>query len=236
MDDGIKERTWKNVGLTPLGPLSTQGILAAIRAMAALTKYRPQRRALIAILVAILATAATKVLRRRKSTAGQVETAGTSYDLLIKEELEHERARKDSLEQRGFAVITSSGAIVAVLFALTAVASGKSKLDLDPASTLLIIGGGFLFATAAALGIWVNRPTTYRQAQIDWLATLTLPDYWSSSPDLGGRRAAESRVERIRDARERNERKSRVLRAAVTAQALGIIAVGAAAIALIVQL
>lgn len=46
----------------------------------------------------------------------------------MKEQLTEERARKSSLEQRGIAVTTSAGAIVTLLFGLTALSYESAGL------------------------------------------------------------------------------------------------------------
>ena len=46
------------------------------------------------------------------------------YSDYIKEQLDAQEARKISLEQRGLAVITTSGVLVTLLFGLTALRSG----------------------------------------------------------------------------------------------------------------
>jgi hypothetical protein len=48
-------------------------------------------------------------------------TAGLVYGPLINAQVEDEQARKTSLEQRGLAVITTSGVLVSLLFGLGAI-------------------------------------------------------------------------------------------------------------------
>lgn len=165
-------------------------------------------------------------------TGGQAPaTAAEAYSVLIENELNHQYARKESLEQRGFAVITSSGAMVTVLVALSGVASANG-IELVETARFLLVLSTVAFVVAAILGVWANRPTTYRQPNADWLAKLVQPEYWNAPASIGSRRAAESVVNRIRVAQVNNQRKSTVLKAAVSAEALGIAGVGGAVISI----
>ncbi|HEX8117309.1 MAG TPA: hypothetical protein VF521_08555, partial [Pyrinomonadaceae bacterium] len=64
---------------------------------------------------------ATDAARRRKTSKS--ESGYAAYGDFIKDELEAQDKRKASFEQRGLAVITTSGALVTLLFALAALST-----------------------------------------------------------------------------------------------------------------
>jgi hypothetical protein len=61
--------------------------------------------------------------------AGVASVGGPIYVELLKERLQEERAHKTSLEQRGLSVITSSGTLVTLLFALAAVVTASKSFS-----------------------------------------------------------------------------------------------------------
>jgi hypothetical protein len=69
------------------------------------------------------------------------DPAGYLYADLVKEELAREQARKTSLEQRGLSVISTSGALVSLLFALLAFVENAGHLVIPPVGRLVLIPG-----------------------------------------------------------------------------------------------
>jgi len=107
-------------------------------------------------------------------------TAGFDYGALIIETLSEERDRKKSLEQRGLAVVTTSGALVSLLFAIGAVVTSAESFHVPGvARTLLAVGVG-LFAAAAVAGIRTNRPLEYAEPGAGDLLQLTEEKYWEA--------------------------------------------------------
>jgi hypothetical protein len=66
-------------------------------------------------------------------------TAGDAYTALIIEQLAEERSRKTSLEQRGISVITSSGALVTLLFGLAALTTKPQGYQVPDGATFSFI-------------------------------------------------------------------------------------------------
>lgn len=101
------------------------------------------------------------------------ELAGKAYEALIIEQLTEERDRKKSIEARGVTVISSSGTIVTIIFALGALVSDRKTFDLPPISQGLLFLAVLAFAVASLLGIWISSPRGYRESSSTWMAGLT---------------------------------------------------------------
>lgn len=95
--------------------------------------------------------------------AGADEAKGFEvYVDFVQEQLTVEEARKASLEQRGIAVITSSGVLATLGFGALALAKRGDHIPLPAAGPpLLVIGACALFA-AAVLALATNAPLRHR--------------------------------------------------------------------------
>lgn len=148
--------------------------------------------------------------------------AGDSYGKVIEEQLQEERAVKSSLEQRGLAVITTSGAIASLLLGLTAIAVAGGNVG-TPAVALALAAAALLaFVIAAIAGIACNWPRDVLEGETDDLYRITLGGYWNANTALGSRRAARLRVKLLDGARARNEERAQALRVALIAEVFGI--------------
>jgi hypothetical protein len=161
--------------------------------------------------------------------------AGAFYAALISEQLETERNRKASLEQRGVMVITTAGALVTLLFALGALVSGTE--DYTPPSIakafLLLALTFFLGASIAALG--TNAVRNYSEADVDALQNLLNEQYWKGREEIGERRSAELRLTVLRTARSINEQKAKTLRTAMGAEVAAVVCVASAIAAILID-
>jgi hypothetical protein len=81
---------------------------------------------------------------------------------LVNEEWTREVARKESLERKGLAVITTSGALVTLIFAFaTVVQKGQHFKDFANYERWLIGFALLAFVISAVFGIAVSRPRNY---------------------------------------------------------------------------
>lgn len=88
------------------------------------------------------------------------------YADFIKSLVDAENSRKSSLEQRGLAVITTSGTLVTLLFGLIAVITSSTTFVLPGRVHGWLAAAAILFVLAALTGIVVNIPLFYGQAVI----------------------------------------------------------------------
>jgi hypothetical protein len=148
--------------------------------------------------------------------------AGEAYGQLIDDQLAEERARKTSIEQRGVGVITTSGALVTLLFGLSALATKSQSFVLsDPARWTLLIAV-VLFLAASVLGLATNWALSYFEVTVPSMRTLVEPEGWSEEATEAARQAAEARVDIIESFRSNNQMKGWMLRAAMGVEILAV--------------
>ncbi len=149
--------------------------------------------------------------------------AGDAYERVIEEQLQEERAVKSSLERRGLAVITTSGAIASLLLGLSMVAVGGGRVSSPEVAVVLTALALLSFVVGAVAGIACNWPREVLEGETDDLYRITSAHYWDNpNSNLGTRRAARLRVKLIDGARARNEERALALRVALIAEVLGI--------------
>jgi hypothetical protein len=172
--------------------------------------------------------------RREIARAGNIDEmvdyAGTAYATLIQEQVDQERNRKASLEQRGAFVTTSSGGLVTLLFGLVAIVA-EVPVTLSSSSVGLLITAMILFVLAVVLGICVDWPIPYGEPHGDWMKPLLTDHYWGAPSAVGSLASSKARYEIIGHFREQNAKKANVLIAAFICEVLAI-----AGIALVVAI
>ena len=162
-------------------------------------------------------------------------TSAAAVMKLVEDQLVEERATKSSLEARAIGVITSSGALAALLFALAAVVTKPANYA--PALAIRILLGATLVAFMVAIvrAILASRPGTYQEVSIESLRDVATITAMGAPADEGEPAIALMLVTIIEKAREQNAQKARFLKQGVTAEALAA-ALLTAAVALILLL
>lgn len=156
------------------------------------------------------------------------EIAGDHYAGLIEERLTEERARKASLEQRGFSIVTTSGALVTLLFAVTTLTLGEDAPELPLVAYIALIFGLALFISAGALGLMISIPRTYQEPDVPTLRGFVEDDAeWHGDAVEGQQSTAEVRLEVVEDADAWNSKKASMLKWGVWLEvgAVGMVAV-----------
>ncbi|MFI6089535.1 hypothetical protein [Streptomyces sp. NPDC051218] len=77
---------------------------------------------------------------------------------LLSDQLVDERARKDSLEQRGIAVISSAGTLVAIILGFLSLTRLGDATRMPPAALGLLVGALVSLSVASAMGLSINLP------------------------------------------------------------------------------
>ena len=150
------------------------------------------------------------------------------YADYIKEQLEAQEARKVSLEQRGLAVITTSGALVTLLFGLTALTVRRASTFVIPdSSAALLVAALVFFVLAALLAIVTNLPRSYEGVTVDALRK-AVKERWEDSEAVASEMVALTRLKMLASARSNNDLKGRALVAAMACEILAVALVGAA--------
>ncbi len=155
-------------------------------------------------------------------------TAGPVYAALITEQLAEERARKASIEARGLSVVTTSGALVTLLFGLGSLISGVDGFSLPDSGKWLLLGALAAFLLAAVAAIVANFPLRYREVSVRGLRKLIAPEWWGNVEPAASRRAAEARLNVLERARSTNAFKVNALLAAMIVEVLAVVLVAAA--------
>jgi hypothetical protein len=173
---------------------------------------------------------------RLTSTSSETEQlpgiAGQVYHDLIREQLHDAAATKDSLERRGFAVVTTSGAVLAVILG---VATFAGQTVPTPASGLALAAIALIaFIAAIVCGLIVNYPLGYADVAAAELRRLAdSDDLWTGPPIKALQRVAGVEVDAIESAHLANGRKALALRVGITFEAVAFIALGVAGVVIL---
>jgi hypothetical protein len=153
------------------------------------------------------------------------------YGEFIQRELDDQRAAKASIEQRGMAVITSSGVLVTLLFGLATLAQTRAQLNIVDSARPWLYASGGSFAAAAILALVTSWPRRYMSPKAEALVEL-VRTHWAD--ETAAQRVALTRVGMIASYKKRNRIKAGVLIGAMGAQVAAVITL-AVAVALVVE-
>ena len=176
-----------------------------------------------------------RLRRTRTATSSQPtvppdeSTPGTAvYDEFLKAELASQETRKSSFEQRGLAVVTTTGALVTLLFGLAAIASRTGHGE--PFSTeekvwLAIALVCFVLSAFAALA--TNFPVKYEGVTVREVVK-RLTEAQPNNVEQAHRDVALTQAKILEAAKDKYRLKGRYLFVAMAFEVLGVLAVGVA--------
>jgi hypothetical protein len=165
----------------------------------------------------------------------QPDIAGRAAKEFIEQELAVERAKKASLEARGLAVITTSGVLVTLLFAVAAVVTKSPSFTLSQLSRWLLASSALGFVCAATLGILCNAPNRYLQVDPKSLAILLTEDVWGAPGADAQRELTAARLAELSAAQSRNQLKAWAVVFAMCLQVLAVLLTTLAVIDILVR-
>jgi MFS family permease len=161
-------------------------------------------------------------------SAASDDRGGTSvYATYVAAQVASQEERKRSFEQRGLAVITTSGVLVSLLFGLTSVLTGAVGYHLPHGSRGWILAALVCFVVAAIAAILTNLPLNYSGVTADALKK-TIDERWEDSAAEAEREVALTEVTVIRRAKARNRLKGRALVFAITAEIVAVLCLAVA--------
>lgn len=164
--------------------------------------------------------------------AGEPTSAAEVYDAYMATLVKEQDARMSSIESRSMAVITSSGALVALMFALVALISGADSFKLPSASKPALALAVVAMLLAASLSIWAMAPTAgYETA--DEAGLEDLKNHWADDEVTAHRRVFATRLKVYAAASTKNESRAKILQRAVVAEVFGAACVAVAVLAII---
>jgi hypothetical protein len=151
--------------------------------------------------------------------------AGQAYHELIREQLHEAAATKESLERRGFALVTTSGAVLTVILGVATLAGQRIPI---PASGLAFATIALVALIAAIVfGLLVNRPIGYAGVAPSELRRLADSEsYWTGPFPTGSRRVAGVEADAIESAANANGRKATLLQVGIGFEAAAFMALG----------
>jgi len=158
-------------------------------------------------------------------TDGEPGQGGASeiFAHVIDTELEQERVRTVSLEQRAMAVVTSSGVLVSLVFGFGAVVKGQGNAARLPTGARVLLAAALLaFVLAAVMSLMVNRPRAYRPLGVKADLQRMVAELWAIPADYARRSVAEFRVGEVDRWRDNNKIKAAYLQRAIAIECCGI--------------
>ena len=152
----------------------------------------------------------------------------TLYAEFIKEQLASQEARKASLEQRGLAVISTSGALATLLFGLTALTVAREATYDIPgtAATFLLFALAF-FVLAGICGLVTNLPRGYEATTVEGLRK-GVSERWGDDEATASKRVARTRLTVLASAKAVNKQKGYLLVAGMVSEIIAVALVGVA--------
>jgi hypothetical protein len=157
----------------------------------------------------------------RPNSAGN-PGAGEIYSAVIDRELEQERQRTASLEQRAIAVITSSGVLVTLVFGFGTLIKGTGGMHIPIAARIILALALVAFVGAAIMSLLTNRPRSYKPLGVEADLRRMVTELWLISADSARRSIAEFRVGEVDRWRDNNKVKAAHLQRAIAMECCGI--------------
>jgi uncharacterized membrane protein YcjF (UPF0283 family) len=139
------------------------------------------------------------------------------YAAYVASQVASQEARKSSFEQRGLAVITTSGVLVSLLFGLTAVLTGAAGYHPPGAARVPILAALFCFIVAAVAAITTNLPQLYRGVTAEALKK-QIEEQWEDTGTEARRAVAFTELDVLARAKEQNHKKGEALALAIRAE------------------
>ena len=146
------------------------------------------------------------------------------YRDYIREQVAREDHRKESLERRGLAVITSAGAFATVLFALASLTIDENTLDLSNPARVGVSIALVCFLASAVLAIAINWPWKQREVAAGELRA-ELTSRWLDAQSEAEKMVGETDLKVFQSARSANNTRARLLLWAVLAQGVAVTSV-----------
>jgi hypothetical protein len=149
-------------------------------------------------------------------------SASVVFAAAIDNELQQERVRTASLEQRAMAVVTSSGVLVSLVFGFGALIKGQRGPHLPLGTRVLLASALIAFVVAAVMSLLTNKPRAYKPLGVKADLEKMVTEYWHISGQNSRRSIAEFRVGEVDRWRDNNKIKAAYLQRAIAIECIGI--------------
>lgn len=155
---------------------------------------------------------------------GDVSNAGAEFSAFIEKELEAERARRAALDARGVGVLTTSGTLVTIIFALGALVTSVDGFEPTTMTVWMLAAALAAFVVAAFCGLLANRLRKYEVTQPAQLHEWRDRDgAWNDTADKARRVLAKANILTIASLRQGNNSKAQLVEAALWAQLAAVV-------------
>jgi hypothetical protein len=149
------------------------------------------------------------------------------YGEFLKDELAAQETRKASFEQRGLAVVTTSGALVTLLFGLAALSTTGKSQELPSDAKKWLAAALVVFVIAAVLALVTNFPFFYNGPKPAAIKA-RLNQKPIRGEDAARRDVALTRANMLKDVKKKNGLKGGLLFGAMTFEVVAVGFVGVA--------
>lgn len=144
------------------------------------------------------------------------------HQALLLDQLADERARKGSLEQRGIAIITSSGTLVTIVLGFVALATRNPSYTLPPGAVRLLVIALVALVAAAAAGLLINVPARVPIVDAEQLAATAEQADWDHADSDSLRAEYRIQGDLLIELRKLNRRRAHVLLASLLLEVLAL--------------
>lgn len=187
-----------------------------------------------------------RVLGRKASRTadpGSGPSSRSVYGEYLKDEIARQDARQSSFEQRGLAVVTTSGTLVTLLFGLAALSTASAKGNpLHHEESVFLAVALVLFFVAGVLALLTNVPLGYEGPDLPDPRKPEKPSFGDrlnadpeDSHEASLYAVADVRLTILASAQKQNGRKAKLLFAALIAEVAAVACVAVAIFELIVN-
>ena len=152
---------------------------------------------------------------------------GKTYAEFIASELQREHDRRASLDARGLSIVTTSSALLALVFALSTLILGKD-FKVTGVSVVAVTLSLLFFVVAAIFGIAANRLREYDVTHHDTLYDMLGKDHWGDTEVTARGICAFRHVITVQSLRPTNDRKADQITVALSFQVAAIAALSVA--------
>jgi hypothetical protein len=154
------------------------------------------------------------------------QVAATVYAAFIARMVADEESRRSSIEQRGLAVVTTTGVLTTALFGIAALVKPSSNHGIPRTAHGSLALALLLLLLAAVSALLTNLPMGFHKITTDELQSIVTTDLWSEHPVDAMQRIASTQVKELRSARGNNNIKAWLLMAAMSLEIGGLAVLG----------
>lgn len=162
-------------------------------------------------------------------------TGGELYADFIRSELEQERTRRASIDTRAASVITTSGTLVTLAFALTALFTKEQNYKPSTVVTVFLGLALAAFIAAAAIALVSTRLRVYSVVHPDQLDTWREDRFWLDDQDNARWLLADANTKTLASLREGSDSKAREVQLALWAQFVAFGFLSLAALTILIE-